>query len=244
MAKSISASVGQNGVNREGDVRVVQQLLNQVPSTFGGPVPLLDIDGKCGPLTIGAIQRFQLHHFGWPGCDGRVDPGKQTLAKLNEYDKVPGVTPPVIPAPEPVGMDFLIFPSYQGEVFFVPRTASQFTYLVLDVTNNRQRVYQLQVGASAPPSPGPFQGWFSRFRPPRPTAVSGFEGPAVYVTTRRTDPGPPSRSSVQSTLNLILPQGAGGISIPMKTHLVKPEPIPGSGGTQTDSHDGRFKLIA
>jgi hypothetical protein len=139
-------------------------------------------------------------------------------------------------------MDFIIIPSYQGEVFLVPRIASQFTYLVLDVTNNRQRVYQLQVGAPAPPSPGPFQGWFSRFRPPRPTAVSGFEGPAVYVTTRRTDPGPPSRSSVQSTLNLVLPQG-GGISIPMKTHLVKPEPIPGSGGTQTDSHDGKFKLI-
>jgi len=111
------------------------------------------------------------------------------------------------------------------------------------VKNNRQRVYQLQIGGTGLPSPGPFQGWFSRFWTTRPTAVSGFEGPAVYVTTRRTDPGPPPKSSIQSTLNLILPQG-DGISIPMKTHLVKPEPIPGSGGTQTDSHDGTFKLIA
>lgn len=242
MAKSISASVGLHGVNRDGDVRVVQQLLNQVPSTFGGAAPLLEIDGKCGPLTIGAIQKFQLHHFGWSGCDGRVDPGRQTLAKLNEYDTVPGVTPPVTPPPEPVGLDFVIVPSYQFEVFSQPLTSSQFTYLVLDVTNNRQRVYQLQFGVGGAPSPGPFQGWFSRFRAPRPTGVSGFEGPAAYMTTQRTDPGPPSRSSAGSTLALFLPQG-GGISIPMKTHLVKPAPIPGTGGTMTNTRDGTFMIV-
>jgi peptidoglycan hydrolase-like protein with peptidoglycan-binding domain len=92
VAKSITASVGRmGGVNRPDDVRTVQQLLNQVPLTAGGPKPPLDPDGKCGPKTIAAIQAFQLHHFGWPGADGRVDPNGRTHTKLNEFD-VPGPT--------------------------------------------------------------------------------------------------------------------------------------------------------
>ncbi|HEY4563369.1 MAG TPA: hypothetical protein VIJ36_10340, partial [Thermoanaerobaculia bacterium] len=43
--------------------------------------------GICGPLTIGAIRRFQQHHFGWQ--DGRVDVNNVTMAKLNEFDLDP-----------------------------------------------------------------------------------------------------------------------------------------------------------
>jgi Putative peptidoglycan binding domain len=94
MARTITAPVGRlGGVNRPADVKTVQELLNQVPSTSGGPRPLLDPDGQSGPKTIAAIQAFQLHHFGWSGADGRVDPNGQTLAKLNEFD---GPAPPVI----------------------------------------------------------------------------------------------------------------------------------------------------
>jgi hypothetical protein len=42
------------------------------------------VDGRCGQKTMKAIQTFQLKHFGWKGADGRVDPDKQTIAKLNE----------------------------------------------------------------------------------------------------------------------------------------------------------------
>ena len=88
VARTISASVGRlGGVNRPDDVRTVQQLLNQVPLTAGGPKPPLDPDGKCGPKTITAIQTFQIHHFGWPGADGRVDPNGRTHTKLNEFDQ-------------------------------------------------------------------------------------------------------------------------------------------------------------
>jgi hypothetical protein len=85
------------GVNRPPDVTTVQELLNNVPTGSGGPVPPLAVDGLCGPKTIGAIQRFQRHHFGWPGTDGRVDPGGPTLHKLNEYDTrgVPNPFPPL-----------------------------------------------------------------------------------------------------------------------------------------------------
>jgi hypothetical protein len=76
--------VGQGGANVYDDVFDIQYALDQVAPIDGGPSPQLVIDGKCGPKTIGAIRDFQKKHFGWQGCDGRIDPGKQTLAKLNQ----------------------------------------------------------------------------------------------------------------------------------------------------------------
>ena len=81
---AISASVGQGGKNQPDDVSAIQYCLDQVPPIDGGPNPPLKIDGLCGPKTIKAIRDFQLKHFGWSGCDGRIDPGKQTIKKLNE----------------------------------------------------------------------------------------------------------------------------------------------------------------
>jgi hypothetical protein len=80
----ITSSVGSGGVNRSEDVWNIQYGLNQVPIIDGGPTTPLTLDGLCGPNTIGAIRNFQVKHFGWGGCDGRIDPGQQTLAKLNE----------------------------------------------------------------------------------------------------------------------------------------------------------------
>lgn len=80
----IAKAVGQGGANVYDDVFNIQYGLDQVAPIDGGPSPQLVIDGKCGPKTIGAIRDFQKKHFGWAGCDGRIDPGKQTLAKLNE----------------------------------------------------------------------------------------------------------------------------------------------------------------
>lgn len=80
----IVKSVGAGGSNIYDDVFNIQYGLNQVAPIDGGPSPQLVIDGLCGPKTIGAIREFQKKHFGYAGCDGRIDPGKQTLAKLNE----------------------------------------------------------------------------------------------------------------------------------------------------------------
>ena len=80
----ITKSVGMGGSNVFDDVFNIQYGLDQVAPIDGGPSPQLVIDGKCGPKTIGAIREFQKKHFGFAGCDGRIDPGKQTLAKLNE----------------------------------------------------------------------------------------------------------------------------------------------------------------
>lgn len=82
MAKSIIGSVGVGGANRRGDVITIQDLLNGVPETKGGPAQKLERDGKSGPLTCGAISRFQSKTLGFQ--DGRVDPNGHTLFKLNQ----------------------------------------------------------------------------------------------------------------------------------------------------------------
>lgn len=86
--QDISKSVGKGAYNIKADVRTVQQLLNGVPAQQGGPAAKLAEDGLMGPKTQTAITNFQVAQLGWG--DGRVDPGKQTIQKLNN----PG---PVVP---------------------------------------------------------------------------------------------------------------------------------------------------
>ncbi|MCA9137547.1 MAG: hypothetical protein KDB00_12335 [Planctomycetales bacterium] len=97
MAKMISQSVGTGGYNKYEDVLTVQELINDVPADEGRPVKPLKEDGLCGPKTKDAIGRFQLKHFGWSGADSRVDPGGQTINKLNELAK-----PKTKPLPKPL----------------------------------------------------------------------------------------------------------------------------------------------
>jgi len=80
----ISASVGISSTNRANDVGVIQDALNRVSPAEGGPSPLLVKDGICGPKTKNAIQQFQLKQFGWSGADGKINPGGQTITRLNE----------------------------------------------------------------------------------------------------------------------------------------------------------------
>jgi hypothetical protein len=82
---TISAAVGIGGKNQAADVRTVQELLNNVPTASGGPVPLLAVDGLIGPKTNAAIQRFQKAQLGW--ADGRVDPGGPTITRLGGFAK-------------------------------------------------------------------------------------------------------------------------------------------------------------
>ena len=81
---TIDRSVGQAGANQSNDVFKIQYALDQVAPIDGGPTPPLKIDGLCGPKTIKAIRDFQMKQFGWSGADGRIDPGKQTIKRLNE----------------------------------------------------------------------------------------------------------------------------------------------------------------
>lgn len=79
---TISAPVGQGGVNKKADVLTIQKALNQIPPNKGGPVPKLKEDGLVGPKTIGAILKFQKSNIGL-AHDGRVDVNQATLARIN-----------------------------------------------------------------------------------------------------------------------------------------------------------------
>lgn len=85
---SIAKPVGQGPLARNlpDDVRTIQDALNQVTQkgVAGGPMPLLVVDGLIGPKTNAAIVKFQREQVKTINPDGLVEPGKQTILKLNE----------------------------------------------------------------------------------------------------------------------------------------------------------------
>jgi hypothetical protein len=89
MAHDLTGSVGRGGKNRSADIKRVQELLNTVPRSKGGPSPLLETDGRKGGRnwirTYDQISLFQFANFGWQ--DGRVDPGGKSFRKLVDYEK-------------------------------------------------------------------------------------------------------------------------------------------------------------
>ncbi|MGI8813202.1 MAG: peptidoglycan-binding protein [Pyrinomonadaceae bacterium] len=84
-ASSIRASVGQGGFNIHDDARKIQRLLSLVSPPDGGPVQALKEDGIVGPKTLAAIKAFQTRQG--TGHDGRIDPGGETLRRLNNLPK-------------------------------------------------------------------------------------------------------------------------------------------------------------
>lgn len=70
---ALSGSVGKGGQNIYDDVKLAQSMLNKSGAN-------LAIDGDCGPLTIAAIEAYQMAQFGWK--DGRIDVGGKTWKAL------------------------------------------------------------------------------------------------------------------------------------------------------------------
>ena len=83
---SIDQPVGQGSKakNFDADVRTIQESLNKIKTLAGGPAVPLVVDGKCGPKTKKAIVDFQFKQFGMKGADGVIEPGKQTIARINQ----------------------------------------------------------------------------------------------------------------------------------------------------------------
>jgi peptidoglycan hydrolase-like protein with peptidoglycan-binding domain len=75
----IDGSVGQDGDNMPGDVRLVQQLLNRQDLT---PLRALEVDGRVGARTIESIRHFQTRYINLHSPDGRVDPDGKTFKRL------------------------------------------------------------------------------------------------------------------------------------------------------------------
>ncbi|MBL8176548.1 MAG: hypothetical protein JNK48_17865 [Bryobacterales bacterium] len=83
---SIDLPVGSGfkAKNLETDVRTIQKALNQIKPLHGGPTVPLVVDGKCGPKTNTAIWNFQFKQFKAKGADGVIEPGKQTIQRINQ----------------------------------------------------------------------------------------------------------------------------------------------------------------
>jgi Transglycosylase SLT domain len=78
---SIGDSVGFHGANNPCDVMIVQQLIN---SKLSFPLLPLKVDGRCGPVTIAAIEEVQRRVLGKRRPDGRVDKGGTTFLYLSD----------------------------------------------------------------------------------------------------------------------------------------------------------------
>lgn len=110
LPNDVKASVGLGGVNRWEDVLTVQRLLNGTPPEQGGPVPKLDENGVVSQQLILAIAAFQRKQVGW--SDGRVDPGGETIRRLQAVNEMPAGEPSLAPSavesiPVAMGMVFL-----------------------------------------------------------------------------------------------------------------------------------------
>ena len=85
---AISKPVGQGQLARNlpDDVKTIQEALNQVTvrGVAGGPMPFLAVDGIKGPKTQAAIVNFQRVQVKAINADGLIEPGKQTILRLNE----------------------------------------------------------------------------------------------------------------------------------------------------------------
>jgi len=91
MMTTISASVGEGGVNKKADVRIVQELLTRAGHDPKG------IDGGYGTNTHDAILSFQRTFTSHP--DGRIDPGGGTLRRLDQAQPAAPPSPAPTPAP-------------------------------------------------------------------------------------------------------------------------------------------------
>lgn len=76
----ITSSVGEGGVNQQGNVLFVQLLLGDWQLRNG--LPPIVIDGAVGAEMVSALKAFQTQTSEVP--DGRVEPGGATILKLEE----------------------------------------------------------------------------------------------------------------------------------------------------------------
>jgi len=89
---SISGSVGYGGRNNYIDVATVQFLLNVARARTG--IAPIDLDGKVGDETVGAIRDFQTKSFGV--ADGRVDVDGRSFRRLIAIHNEPELVRPTV----------------------------------------------------------------------------------------------------------------------------------------------------
>ena len=155
--KTIASSVGLHGVNQPADVRTVQELLNAVPHEQGGPLRALRVDGLCGRITNGAIEKLQAKHWGWGRVTTRVEPTSSTWNLLLTFEPSEPDRPVIVASPPvvPVKSTSVRFQFTQAGTFGKLIKAENFYFLVSDEANQDSRaLYYLNLdNRPALPSP-------------------------------------------------------------------------------------------
>ena len=83
---AIKKSVGEGGVNQPEDVAIVQTLLNLTYDRQKVPKKPVPVDGEISKEMIAAIREYQAKFC--KETDGLVEPGNETITKLNETTPV------------------------------------------------------------------------------------------------------------------------------------------------------------
>lgn len=109
---TLTGSVGFTATNARNDVIAIQEALNRVPASQGGPGTPLGTDGIAGANTKRAIVHFQQHHFNW--ADGRISSRGPTLAALNRALTPTAPAPAVPPISHAEIRGELMAPIYEG----------------------------------------------------------------------------------------------------------------------------------
>lgn len=89
MGNLLKKSVGRDGINLDGDSRIVQKLLNRhIEDGQLSHLSPLTVDGNgSDPHTIKAIDAFQSKVLKFNNPDGKVDPGGKTIKALRNTPK-------------------------------------------------------------------------------------------------------------------------------------------------------------
>ncbi len=174
VAPPIVTSVGQDAINRPGDVFIVQSLLNdRLPQ----PHAPIDVTGIADPGTILAIEAYQAVMMGMNPPTGRVDPGSATYYALAAR---PLVNAAPLPSPH-FGHVGIVPPDVSGAA-----VGSQLRWRVPASVTLAQWAVESAWGAAMPPdSNNPFG---IKALPGQPGVDSGtveFVKNAPVVTTAR-----------------------------------------------------------
>jgi hypothetical protein len=239
--KTISASVGLRGRNLAADVRTVQDLLNRVPHSDGGPMIKLACDGIVGRKTNGAIEKLQATKWGWKRVNTRVDPGSPTWKLLLTYDPpaqpaAPANLPPIKPPdpPKVLGSSFLIqMAAKAGQQ--LDANADNFYFKIMNYADqSQQALYFFGNVDVPPPDPTP---WSITKPPivttPRPLGVADWGGTAMI---HEVNGGGTVRTEIWIEPDVMKGQL---IRFEVYAHLDEPDNAPGTG---TSGFSSPFRL--
>ncbi len=222
MAVVIQDKVGRMCRNQFPDVATIQDALNRVPPDQGGTPPhkKLPTNGNCGNQTIEAIQLFQLKQFGWPGADGKIFPGGETILRLNlllsngvQIPGLPGTEPQV--ETEPTTEAFTIRMSTGGIEENVIAERNTLFLLIEDVANRITAIYRVQSwwAKKEPPPPLAKFGLPETMSWAEPVSVTAFENAGFHyisrvVSTRTPSGGPDAGANNTMVIHLHPNQGS------------------------------------